>query len=113
MTFTRDNVLRHTRREARGDHAVLRRRPVQLSIPCRHITLRLEGDLVIGDDGKYSFKGKLRALPDRYHMYSSDHRNDADEAATRAGEAIGAIGHHDYTIHILGEKPISSAGPIP
>jgi hypothetical protein len=46
-------------------------------------------------------------------MYASKHRNNVDESATRIGEALGSLGHGDYTIHILGEKPITSSGNYP
>ena len=75
-----------------------------------NIRLRIEGDLVIGNRGNYSFKGKLSALPDQYRMYESNHRNDVDEGTTRLGKALGSLGHSDYKIHITGEKPIASSG---
>jgi hypothetical protein len=75
-----------------------------------NITLRLEGELTVGEGGKYAFKGNLGALPDTYRMYSSNHRNSVDESATRAGELMGSLGHGDYQINITGQKPISSSG---
>ncbi len=76
-----------------------------------NITLKIGGDLLLREGGNYSFKGQLGALPDRYRMYSSDHRNDPDERDTRFGEKLGSIlGHNDYRIHILGTKPIESYG---
>jgi hypothetical protein len=43
-------------------------------------------------------------------MYSSNHRNSVDEAATRAGELMGSVGHGDYEIKITGQKAVSSSG---
>ncbi|MBS0518631.1 MAG: lipid II-degrading bacteriocin [Proteobacteria bacterium] len=75
-----------------------------------NITLKMGGKLVLREDGSYSFEGKLSALPDRYRMYGGSHRKEIDEDATRIGEALGSLGHRDYTVFILGEKPISSSG---
>ncbi|SKA30605.1 Colicin M [Enhydrobacter aerosaccus] len=75
-----------------------------------NITLKMDGKLVLREDGSYSFEGKLSALPDRYRMYGGSHRKEIDEDVTRIGEALGSLGHRDYTVFILGEKPISSSG---
>jgi hypothetical protein len=78
-----------------------------------NITLRIKGKLTIAEGGSYSFQGELGALPDRYRMYDSDHRNAVDEDATRAGRIMGSLGHSDYSIYITGKKPISSSGAYP
>ena len=75
-----------------------------------NITLKLDGELTVEEGGKYTFKGRLGALPDTYKMYSSNHRNSVDEAATRAGELMGSVGHGDYEIKVTGQKAVSSSG---
>jgi hypothetical protein len=74
-----------------------------------HITLGIEGKLVINDNGTYEFKGKLRALRDRYDMDAAEHRSTLGEFATTIGRQGGRVfGHKDYFVYFPGEKAISS-----
>ncbi|MBS0550060.1 MAG: lipid II-degrading bacteriocin, partial [Proteobacteria bacterium] len=74
-----------------------------------HITLGIEGTLVINDNGSYTFKGKLSALRDHYDMDAAGHRSPIGEFATTIGRQGGRVfGHKDYFVYFPGEKAISS-----
>ena len=80
------------------------------AISCRNITLNVEGTLTLDEKGNYSFKGKLGAEPDAYRFYSSTHRDPDAEVATRVGKLLPG---REFTVRIIGQKPIEGGGKYP
>jgi hypothetical protein len=72
-----------------------------------HITLKIEGVVNKGHDGRISFSGVARAYNDTYDFNASTHRSELGEAATAGGLYLGGTKGKPYQIIIQGELPIS------
>lgn len=67
-----------------------------------NITLKLEGTLVIGEDGNWDFTGQLKSFDDYYDFNASTHRGAVGEALTWVGRE--KISGKPYWIEIRGAK---------
>jgi len=72
------------------------------------ITLRLQGTLTICGCS-WSFDGALKSFDDIYDFNRATHRSRLGELSTAVGNYLPG---RSYTIHILGEKPISASGTL-
>jgi hypothetical protein len=73
-----------------------------------HITLKIEGTVHKGQDGRISFDGAARAYHDTYDFNASTHRSEIGEAATTAARLLDNIKKgKSYQVIIQGEQPIS------
>jgi hypothetical protein len=73
------------------------------------ITLRLQGEMRLDGNGKWSFKGTLRAYDDWYDFNASTHRKIIGEILTMIGRNTPG---KPFWIEIRGEKPISEEGKV-
>lgn len=71
-----------------------------------HITLKIDGLVHKGHDGRISFSGVARAYNDTYDFNASTHRSELGEAATAGGLYLGGTKGKPYQIIIQGELPI-------
>ena len=72
------------------------------------ISLKLEGTLVIENDGNWSFTGQLKSFDDYYDFNASTHRGAIGEALTWLGRE--KVAGKPYWIEIRGSKQMKEAG---
>jgi uncharacterized protein RhaS with RHS repeats len=73
-----------------------------------NISLKLEGTLIVGNDGNWSFNGQLKSFDDFYDFNASTHRGAVGEALTWLGRE--KISGKPYWIEIRGTKQINDSG---
>lgn len=73
-----------------------------------NITLKLEGTLVIREDGNWDFTGQLKSFDDYYDFNASTHRGAVGEALTWVGRE--KISGKPYWIEIRGAKQQNGKG---
>lgn len=72
-------------------------------------SLRANGVLAIGKDGRYSFDGKLAADVDSYDFDPRKGRSWIGDASTAIGRQLPG---QKFKIHIIGAKPFSEIGTL-
>jgi uncharacterized protein RhaS with RHS repeats len=72
------------------------------------ISLKLEGTLIIGENGNWNFTGQLKSFDDYYDFNVSTHRGAIGETLTWVGR--GKITGKPYWIEIRGAKQLKGEG---
>ena len=73
---------------------------------CRH-----NGQLVLGSDGSFYFRGEYRLSPDKFDFDASRSRPSVQEALTTLVRKIGEfVDHKDFVIYFRGSQPLEVNG---
>ncbi|MDF0506505.1 lipid II-degrading bacteriocin [Burkholderia cenocepacia] len=71
----------------------------------------VNGELFLGDDGSFFFRGEYRLNPDKFDFDASNSRPSIQEALTTLVRRIGEFtDHKDFMIYFTGTQPLNANG---